>query len=58
MQATDATWGQTDWLHPGPAGYQEMGETQAGQGRRMKSAIFRGTVAERRRPLLSGDDRC
>jgi lysophospholipase L1-like esterase len=27
MQATYATWDQTDWLHPAPAGYKKMGET-------------------------------
>jgi len=27
LQAVYATWAQTDWLHPGPAGYQKMGET-------------------------------
>jgi lysophospholipase L1-like esterase len=27
LQAIYATWVQTDWLHPGPAGYQKMGES-------------------------------
>jgi lysophospholipase L1-like esterase len=27
LQTTYATWAQTDGLHPGPAGYQKMGET-------------------------------
>jgi lysophospholipase L1-like esterase len=27
LQATYATWAQTDWLHPGPAGYQKMGDS-------------------------------
>ena len=27
LQATYAAWSQQDWLHPGPAGYQKMGET-------------------------------
>jgi len=27
LQTTFATWAQTDGLHPGPAGYQKMGET-------------------------------
>ena len=27
LQAQYATWAQTDGLHPGPAGYQRMGET-------------------------------
>ena len=27
LQATYATWSQMDWLHPGPAGYQKMGES-------------------------------
>ncbi len=27
LQATYAQWSQEDWLHPGPAGYQKMGET-------------------------------
>jgi lysophospholipase L1-like esterase len=27
LQAVYATWAQMDWLHPGPAGYQKMGDT-------------------------------
>lgn len=27
LQASYAAWSQQDWLHPGPAGYQKMGET-------------------------------
>ncbi len=27
LQATYAAWSQEDWLHPGPAGYQKMGDT-------------------------------
>lgn len=27
MQASYAAWAQQDWLHPGPAGYQKMGES-------------------------------
>jgi lysophospholipase L1-like esterase len=27
MQSTYATWAQTDWLHPAPAGYQKMGDS-------------------------------
>ena len=27
LQAAYATWAQQDWLHPGPAGYQKMGDT-------------------------------
>jgi len=27
MQAAYAAWSQQDWLHPGPAGYQKMGES-------------------------------
>jgi len=27
LQATYAAWSQTDWLHPGPAGYKKMGDT-------------------------------
>jgi lysophospholipase L1-like esterase len=27
LQSAYATWAQTDWLHPGPTGYQKMGET-------------------------------
>jgi lysophospholipase L1-like esterase len=27
LQATYAAWAQKDGLHPGPAGYQKMGET-------------------------------
>jgi len=27
LQATYAQWAEQDWLHPGPAGYQKMGET-------------------------------
>jgi lysophospholipase L1-like esterase len=27
LQEAYATWAQTDWLHPSPAGYQKMGET-------------------------------
>jgi lysophospholipase L1-like esterase len=27
LLTTYATWAQTDWLHPGPAGYQKMGAT-------------------------------
>ncbi len=27
LQTAYATWSQTDWLHPGPAGYQKMGES-------------------------------
>jgi lysophospholipase L1-like esterase len=27
LQSAYATWAQTDWLHPGPAGYQKMGES-------------------------------
>ncbi|HOU90507.1 MAG TPA: SGNH/GDSL hydrolase family protein, partial [Polyangiaceae bacterium] len=27
LQTAYATWAQTDYLHPGPAGYQKMGET-------------------------------
>jgi lysophospholipase L1-like esterase len=27
LKAEYATWAQTDWLHPGPAGYQKMGDT-------------------------------
>jgi lysophospholipase L1-like esterase len=27
LQAAYATWAQMDWLHPGPAGYQKMGNT-------------------------------
>jgi lysophospholipase L1-like esterase len=27
LQAVYAQWSQQDWLHPGPAGYQKMGET-------------------------------
>jgi lysophospholipase L1-like esterase len=27
LQATYATWAQTDWLHPGPSGYQKMGDS-------------------------------
>jgi lysophospholipase L1-like esterase len=26
LKATYAAWSQEDWLHPGPAGYQKMGE--------------------------------
>ncbi len=29
LQTVYATWAQTDGLHPGPAGYQKMGETPA-----------------------------
>jgi lysophospholipase L1-like esterase len=29
LQTAYATWAQTDGLHPGPAGYQKMGETPA-----------------------------
>ena len=27
LQATYAAWSQMDGLHPGPAGYQKMGQT-------------------------------
>lgn len=27
LQATYATWAQTDWLHPSPAGYKKMGDS-------------------------------
>jgi len=27
LQATYAAWSQEDWLHPGPAGYQKMGNS-------------------------------
>jgi len=27
LQTVYATWAQTDWLHPGPAGYQKMGDS-------------------------------
>jgi lysophospholipase L1-like esterase len=27
LQSAYATWAQTDWLHPGPAGYQKMGDS-------------------------------
>jgi len=27
LQTTYATWAQTDWLHPGPAGYQKMADS-------------------------------
>jgi lysophospholipase L1-like esterase len=27
LQSVYATWAQTDWLHPGPAGYQKMGDS-------------------------------
>lgn len=27
LQAAYAAWSQQDWLHPGPAGYQKMGDT-------------------------------
>jgi lysophospholipase L1-like esterase len=27
LQAAYAAWSQQDWLHPGPAGYQKMGES-------------------------------
>jgi lysophospholipase L1-like esterase len=27
LQSTSAAWSHEDWLHPGPAGYQKMGET-------------------------------
>ncbi len=29
LQAAYATWAQQDWLHPGPAGYQKMGDSVA-----------------------------
>src|SRR4029078_824981 len=29
LQATYAAWAQMDGLHPGPAGYQKMGQTPA-----------------------------
>jgi hypothetical protein len=29
LKSEYATWSETDWLHPGPAGYQKMAKTPA-----------------------------